>query len=273
MNNIWTITRHTFREALSRKVFITFFLITTFVLMILIGVILSVNLNNVFGSISTKIKVSGDIENRVFSILKLFLISPLYSGGLFLAIFSSSSFIPSMLEKGNIELLLSKPISRSQIILGKYFGVTSMVFINVAYAVIGFYMILGFRFNYWDTSFLITILTITFAFMVLYGLILLIGILTRSSLSAMMLTYLIFYVFSPLLANRQKVFFLIGSKTIKGILNVLYYVFPQTSDIGSITSAIALNKEITTYQPIYVSLVFIFLTVGASIIIFNKKDY
>ncbi len=273
MNNIWTITKYTFREALSRKVFVTFFLITTFVLFVLTAVVLSVNLNNVLGSVSMKIKLNGNIETKIFSVLKLFLISPLYSGGLFLAIFSSSSFIPVMLEKGNIELLLSKPIKRSELILGKFFGVTSMVFVNIAYAVIGFYFILGLRFNYWDVSFLITILTITFAFMVLYGLIILIGILTRSSLSAMMLSYLIFYVFSPLLANREKAFFLIGSKIIKEILNVLYYIFPQTSDIGSITSAIALNKQIVSYQPIFVSLAFIILTIGAAIFIFNKKDY
>ncbi len=273
MSNVWTITKHTFREALSRKVFVTFFLITTFVLAILIAAVLAINLSNIFGPISMKLKIDGDFETKIFSVLKLFLISPLYSGGLFLAIFSSSSFIPTMLEKGNIELLLSKPIKRGELILGKYFGVTSMVFVNVAYAVLGFYFILGLRFHYWDVSFLITIATITFAFMVLYGLIILIGILTRSSLSAMMLTYLIFYVFSPLLAHREKAFYLIESKIIKGVLNVLYYIFPQTSDIGSITSAIALNKEIASYQPIFVSIVFIFLTIGAAIFIFNKKDY
>src|SRR5690606_13420285 len=61
------------------------------------------------------------IENVLLN-LQLAIVSPLTSLCLLLAIFSSASFIPVMLEKGNIDLLLSKPVSRSELLWGKYFG-------------------------------------------------------------------------------------------------------------------------------------------------------
>jgi hypothetical protein len=53
----------------------------------------------------------------------------------------------------------------------------------------------------------------------------------------------------------------------------LYYLVPQTSDMGTLTGQIASSKPIDSYQPIYVSVVLIILILSCSIIVFNKKDY
>ena len=46
-------------------------------------------------------------------------------------------FIPNMLRKGTLDLLLVKPISRWTLLLYKYVGGLSFIFLNAAVAVIG----------------------------------------------------------------------------------------------------------------------------------------
>ncbi|OGU56740.1 MAG: hypothetical protein A2V66_04760 [Ignavibacteria bacterium RBG_13_36_8] len=273
MKNIITITQFTLREAFSKKIFITFIGVSSFILLMFILLFFTVSVDDLLSAIKLSGEEGIDPIGEIIKFFKMAIVIPLYGLGLFLSIFSTSSFIPNMLEKGGIDLLLSKPVSRSQIIWGKFFGGTLVVFINIAYLVLGIWLLLGFKFGDWSIDFLITILSITFTFSVLYSLIILIGILTRSSILAMMLTYLIFFVFSPILAARDKIFLLIDSTFVEGLLEGLYYILPKTNELGVITQNLAMGANITDYQPIITSLLFMILNLTLSIIIFSKKDY
>jgi ABC-2 type transport system permease protein len=204
MKNILIITKITLREAFSRKIFIAFAGISTFVLLLFTILSITISLDD-FGD---AFKVQGEavrISENIAEILKLIIVTPLFGGGLFLSIFSASSFIPHMLEKGNIDLLLSKPISRAQLILGKFLGGNLVVLLNIAYLVTGIWLLIGLKFGEWAPSFFLTILSISFAFATIYALIILIGILSRSSVLAMMISYLIFFILSPVLSNRDPI--------------------------------------------------------------------
>ena len=101
---------------------------------------------------------------------------------------------PIMLEKGNIDLLLSKPMSRTQLLLGKYLGGILVVFINIAFLIIGTWIIISLKFSYWNFNFTFVIIVITFTFAVLYSVVVLFGILFRSSVPGMMIAYFIFLI-------------------------------------------------------------------------------
>ena len=190
MKNILTISNYTFREALSRKIFIAFFGISTLVLLIFSAIFYFASLDNLTGMAQSEQAFSGEILKQVADFFKMAIIMPLFGGGLFLSVFSASSFIPNMLEKGNIDLILSKPVSRNQVIWGKFFGGVSIVFVNVVYLVLGLWVLIGLKFGVWGIDLWYSTLTITFAFSMLYGLIILVGIQTRSSILAMMISYL-----------------------------------------------------------------------------------
>ncbi len=273
MKNILTIAQFTVREALSRKIVIAFFAISTFVILLFTGIFAFVPFEDLTGMIRMQNKEVINISKEIVKMFKLFVIAPLFGGGLFLAIFSASGFIPNMLEKGNIDLLLSKPISRSQIILGKFSGGVLIVLANIAYLIISIWFLIGVKFGIWNIDFLSSILTITFAFATLYALIILIGILTQSSVLSMMISYLIFFIFSPLLSARENVAMFTDSKLTKYILEFLYYIVPQTSELGSIAKDLALGQRVISFQPLLVSTLFIILILYLSIIIFDKKDY
>lgn len=273
MNNIFAVSNLTVREALSRKIIVTFFAISTFVI-IVFGLLFGlVPFEDLSGMVNINGKDQLNIAGEIVKGLKLFVVAPLFGGGLFLSIFSAASFIPNALEKGSADLLISKPISRAQIILGKFLGGIIIVLVNIAYLIIALWFLIGLKFNIWNISFLYTIFFITFAFSSLYSLIIFVGILTQSSILAMMLSYLIFFVLSPILTARDTISSFLNNSFMEYLMDTLYYIIPKTSEIGSFTTEIALGYGIKDYQPIVTTFLFLVLVLYISIIIFNKKDY
>jgi ABC-type transport system involved in multi-copper enzyme maturation permease subunit len=211
----------------------------------------------------------------IVMILELGILSPLASIGLLLSIFSASSFIPVLLEKGNIDLFLSKPISRSQLITGKYLGGLLVVLLNISFLVIGIWIIISLKFSYWNAAFLWTIATITFVFAVLYSLIVFLGIITRGSLLGMMTAYFIFIILSPLLLLFKEQFYaFIKNDLVKEVFEILYYIVPKTQELMvKINYEIAGGKGISDFQPVISSFLFLILMLFFSILLFQKKDF
>jgi ABC-type transport system involved in multi-copper enzyme maturation permease subunit len=262
VKNIYRISLFTLREALSRKIFIIFFTVST---LVIIGFIVGFSIFDLNQFVKMKLGKATEqqIISEILSGIKGMVVGPLFGGGLFLSIFSTAGIISYLLEKGNIDLFLSKPISRLQLLLGKYFGGILIVFLNVAYAVIGI----------WDLTFLYSILTITFAFAVIYSVIILATVLTRSSVLALVLSYTIFFILSPVLAGREKIFEFTNNYTLKVIMNVLHYIIPQTSELGTLSTVLAATGKIPDYEPVWTSVCLSILILTAGITIFNKKDY
>jgi ABC-type transport system involved in multi-copper enzyme maturation permease subunit len=272
MKNTWIITKFTLQEAFARKNFVTFFAVSSFAILIILAVFASTDLSN-YTFVANMAGPKFDLRQEVAKFFRVLVILPLFGGGLFLSIFSVSSFIPNMLEKGNIDVFLSKPISRTELLLGKFFGGILVVFLNVLYLVLAIWVLTGTKFGSWDLSFLLSAFSITFAFMVLYAMIILIGVLTQSSVLAMMLSYIIFFILSPLLEARKSWGQIIHSDFVKSVIDMLYYIIPKTSEMGTITKELAVGNQIQNFQPIFSSFLFMILTLVLSIFIFNKKDY
>jgi ABC-type transport system involved in multi-copper enzyme maturation permease subunit len=97
-------------------------------------------------------------------------------------------FIPNMLRKGSVDLLLVKPIHRVVLLVYKYIGGLTFIFLNTAVAVGGVWLALGLRSGIWAVSFLETILVLTFFFAILYSASTLFGVVTRSPIAAILLT-------------------------------------------------------------------------------------
>ncbi|MBU2507844.1 MAG: ABC transporter permease [Bacteroidetes bacterium] len=273
MKNIYSISLYTLREALSRKVFITFFAVSTFVLLIFTLLFSTISVEGFFSVSTVRPESTNSLLANVAGALKTMIVIPLYGGGLFLSIFSAASFIPNMLEKGSVDLMLSFPVSRREIILGKFFGGILMVLVNIAYLVLGIWLLIGIKFGNWDSSFLFAIPTIVFAFSSLYGMIILIGILTQNSVLSMMISYLIFFIFSPILSAKDSISSFINNGVVTFIIDVMHFIVPKTSELGSITANLAAGVSISDIEPFATSLIILILNLVLSIIIFNKKDY
>ncbi len=269
MRNIFIISWFTLREAMARKVFMFFAGIS---ILVLLGSILVFSLVDTQTFISAANQGQSDlILKEIVAGLELLIISPLAGLCLLLAIFSSASFVPVMLEKGTIDLLLSKPISRPQLLTGKYLGGLLVVFINILFLIVGVWLIISLKFSYWDFSFILVSLTVTFSFAVLYSIIVLFGVITRSSILGMMVAYLIFLILSPLLQLYKAD---VENGIAKTILDGLYYIIPQTAELmGKLTVDLASGHGIDNYSPVITSFFLLVLVLSFSIFLFRKKDF
>jgi ABC-type transport system involved in multi-copper enzyme maturation permease subunit len=103
-------------------------------------------------------------------------------------------FIPNMLRKGTIDLLLVKPIHRTTLLLYKFVGGLLFIFLNTAIAVLGIWVAIGLRSGIWAPSFLYSVFVITFFFAILYSASTLFAVLTRSPIVAILLTCGVWFV-------------------------------------------------------------------------------
>src|SRR5262249_21335289 len=113
----------------------------------------------------------------------------LYRFGLFLAVFASAGLIPTIFEPGRIELLLSKPVSRSHILLGRYVGNVLVIAFNMLYLVVSIWLILGLKTDIWTHQFLYSTLLTIFVFGVLLTIVVLIAVVSESAVLATMVTF------------------------------------------------------------------------------------
>ena len=107
---------------------------------------------------------------------------------LLISVIITAFFIPNMLRKGSIDLLISKPIGRSQLLVYKYIGGLTFIFLLSAFTIGGVWLVLGLRSGFWDPTFLVVIPVLTFTFAILYAVSTLVAVLTRSPIAAMLVS-------------------------------------------------------------------------------------
>ena len=99
---------------------------------------------------------------------------------IFLGILVTASIVPEMLQPGSLHLLLSKPISRTMLLLSKFIGGCAFVFLCVCQLVVGLWLIAGLRLDIWNARMLWCIPVAVFLFSVFFSVSLLAGLRWRS---------------------------------------------------------------------------------------------
>ena len=107
---------------------------------------------------------------------------------IFLGILVTASIIPDMLQPGSLHLLLSKPVSRTVMLLSKFVGGCAFVLLCVTQLVIGLYLIAGLRLDIWNIRLLWCIPVSVFLFSVFYSVSVLAGLRWRSPILAIGVT-------------------------------------------------------------------------------------
>ena len=162
---------------------------------------------------------------------------------LLISVILTSFFIPNMLRKGTLDLVVSKPVGKVQYLLYKYFG--GLIFITIVSAITvgGVWLVIGIRSGMWDPRFLITIPALVLSFALLYAFSTLIAVLTRSAIAAMLLTiaftfglWLVGYIKKQL--DVAKVMEDGNLDTVSSIFDGLNNVLPRYKDLDKLTSKV-----------------------------------
>jgi ABC-type transport system involved in multi-copper enzyme maturation permease subunit len=213
---------------------------------------------------------------------------------LMLSVVITAFFIPNLLRKGSVDLLISKPIGRAQLLVYKYVGGLTFIFILSAVTIGGVWLVMAARSGNWDPSFLLTIPALTFTFAILYAVSAVVAVFTRSAIAAILVTLgfmLFLYLF-----GQVKTFF-DANKVIQvaelpewayTLVDSLNNVLPRYKDLDKLTTKLVIDSTLTlgdarmgsllTEYPSWggalgVSVAFIAVMLALSCWRFSRRDY
>jgi ABC-type transport system involved in multi-copper enzyme maturation permease subunit len=222
---------------------------------------------------------------------------------LLVSVIITAFFIPNMLRKGTVDLLLVKPIHRWSLLLYKYIGGLTFIFINTTVAIVGIWLALGLRSGIWANNFLIMIFVYTFFFAILYSVSTLFGVLTRSAIVAILVTCGIWFFLAIVgglygWAERERILeehenVPAKERTSNNVfwttIRAVHFVLPRTSDLDSLGNEALLRDfvppklietarqgqrvSISWGESLTISGLFITLMLGLSCWWFATKDY
>ncbi len=206
--------------------------------------------------------------------------------GLFIAVFIGIGLVSKEVERRSIYGLLSKPVRRHELILGKYVGLVLTLAVNVAVMAVALYAVLGYmswaeteefrqgwEASATDPAMLAAILLIFVQLMLVTAIALFFSTFSSPILSAV-LTFGLFVVghFNADLRNFENV---VDSPVAASLARVLYYALPNLAPFD-------VKAQVVHAHP--VSLGYVALTSGyaaayigalllAAVFIFSKRDF
>ena len=115
-----------------------------------------------------------------------------------LALISTAGIFPDLITGGSIDLFLAKPIGRARLFLTKYLAGLLFVTLQVLVIAAGSFFVLGCALHEWKPRLFLAVPVVVCFFSYLYGICVLLGVKTRSTIAALLLTILCWGFFATL---------------------------------------------------------------------------
>jgi len=198
---VWALIVDSFRDAIDRKIFWIMTVISTLIAASMACITFTdTGFDLMFGTwtIESPGWAAGSETGRAFVGA---LVTQLIAGqylcwvGIILALVATASTYPALMESGAVEVLMSKPMSRYKVFLGKYLGALVFVFLQAVIFVVLTFLVIGTRWHYWLFGYLWLIPLVVVLFSYVFSLSALFGVLTRSTVTTLMLTMLVWIGF------------------------------------------------------------------------------
>lgn len=154
--------------------------------------------------------------------------------GVTLTIIATAGFFPAFMRRGAIDILLSKPMSRGRVFLGKYCG--SMVFVLLQAALFGLatFLVMGLRWKTWLPGYLLMIPLIVILFSYIYCVSVWVAVSTRSTIAAILIS-LGAWIAVTSVQHADDVFEIYPDwkqqRTVFYTVRTLRWVLPKTQDV------------------------------------------
>lgn len=171
---------------------------------------------------------------------------------LMISVVITAFFIPNLLRKGSVDLLVSKPIGRSQLLVYKYIGGLTFIFLISTVAIGGVWLVMAARSGSWNPTFLLVIPILTFTFGILYSVSTLVAVFTRSAIAAIMIT--LGFMFMLYVFGNVKTFFDMNRVTEDAnlpewsytLVDTVNNVLPRYKDLDKITGKLLADSTMPT---------------------------
>ncbi len=274
---IYALVMLTLRELSSKA---TMYILAGISTLVLLGTALAISVNStadgetlmLFGQQASP-PVPLDEILRVVQQMQAGLAGGLFTGITLFGIFAVAGVIPDMLERGTVDLYLSKPIARWQLLLGKYLGSVLAIALNILYFLGGTVLVFGLKCGLWDGMLVLTSLLMTFMFAALYAMVVFIGVLTQSTATSIILTYLYLFIIGGILHNREASVYLLSDNLVyRGVIDGLFYLFPQISAMQENAAKMLLGAEMDWKPFVQSALSGLVFFLGGALLL-KRKDF
>ncbi len=257
MTRVASIALHTFKESVRERVLYN---LIVFALLLIGAAIL-------FGSISVGIEQI-ILVNLGVSSIAIF--------GLLMAIFIGIGLVSKEIERRTIYVILSKPVSRAEFIIGKYLGLVLTLCINTAIMTAGFYLALLYQkhtLESRDLAVLGAVYFILLQLVIVVGLAVLFSCISTPILSAAY-TFCLF-VIGNFLGDMRGFGEQSASMVLQKLTAFLYYALPNFGNFNVITR-VAHGEKIPGYLLVGNScyaLLYVAVLISASILVFEEREF
>jgi ABC-type transport system involved in multi-copper enzyme maturation permease subunit len=214
-------------------------------------------------------------------------------GGIAVAIIFTAGFVPNMMQKGTLDVLLARPVRRTSLLLLKYVGGLTYGLMTAAVFIGGSWLVLSARSGIWNFGYLATAGTLVFFFAVIYSVGVFFATWTRSTIAAIVMPLVLWAISSAVNAGRNVLQMFAREhdipRWIMACVDAIYYVLPKPSDINEINNWLmargsfgeALTSLESTVPMVEVgwtrvvvsSVVTIVVMLGLACAIFSRRDH
>ena len=194
-----------------------------------------------------------------------------YWAGILLALFATASLLPSLLEQGRVDLLLSKPISRARLLGGHLLGVF-LTMLGIAFYLFGMvWLVMSWKTGIWNPHFFQTMLVVVAMFGVMYSVVAFIGVTARSAPLALLVSYGLMFA-SWILAARESLVTQINPPW-RQIYLGFYHILPNFGEVTVLVVKLTGGEAVDSWYPLLSSLIFGAVFFVATFVYFARRDF
>lgn len=159
--------------------------------------------------------------------------------GILLTLVWTAAFLPAFLEPGSVAVVLAKPVSRRQLLFGKYLGVLCFVAVQSLLFVGGTYIALALRTGILDATYLWCIPLLLVHFAIFYGFSVMLAVVSRSTIVCILGSLLFWFLCWGMnfgrhtiavasLATPESTY----SPALLWLIEVCYWILPKPADVS-----------------------------------------
>ena len=253
MKKMWTIAVNTFRESMRKK--------TLYIILIFALIVIGASKLFSFLTAEEELKMIKDVS---FSAIEFF--------GALIAIFASLTAISTEIERRTIYTLLTKPIRRSDFVLGKFFGVSLIIFVNFILTTLFFIGLLLFKKSIPDIEVFKTLLLIFFELILIGGITLALGTFTTDAFNIICSFFL--YIVGHLTSYGKEMVERAENVIVAGLADMLYTLVPNYENFNirdKIVVGISVSWGYVGYTILY-GILYICIVLLIALYFFQKRE-
>jgi ABC-type transport system involved in multi-copper enzyme maturation permease subunit len=270
---MWTVLVHTLKESIHRRIALALIVVAVFFLVLQLG--FTHFERNANGELMVRrFGAKAGIAARTFVLTEgrpeqVGLLAGLW---VTLGLFAATPLLTSFMEKGWVELLLSKGTSRWQVFAGRFMGCVAL-FVGTAFVMnvisVCYFSI---RAGVPLKPYFIAVGLISVSFLSILALLALVA---TAQPNAALLVIVVFLelIVSGVLRSRQNLYELITAKWAQWCLDWLYRVLPKHEDLERMARNVSMGRPVESWFPLWTTAIFFAVATAWAFWRFERKAF